>query len=162
VRIVALATLPLLAVAPPAPIGIPPHGLFVPGKSFGGLRLGASEQQVKAVWGRDFGRCLCAEKTWYFNYKKYEPQGTGVTFRNHRAVALFTQWSPPGWRTPQGLTIGDRSARVRALYGKLILVRCGPYSALVRKRGDIVTSYYVYARKVWGFGLSRPGVRLCR
>ncbi len=69
----------------------PRQGLVVPGKSLGGLALGATRAEVRAAWGTRYGVCRdCRAQTWYFNLKRFEPQGAGVTFRRGRAVALFT------------------------------------------------------------------------
>src|SRR5438876_5745969 len=101
----------------------PRAGLVVPGKSLGGLRLGATRAQVRAAWGSRFGLCRdCREPTWYFNYRKFEPQGAGVSFRRGRAAALFTLWSPQEWHTDRGLAIGDAAERIDVLYGPLLSV----------------------------------------
>src|SRR5947207_15318074 len=106
----------LLAVA----LGLPPKAVVVPGRSLAGLGVGATQGQVRAAWGPRYGRCRgCAQPTWYFTYRDFQPQGAGVSFRNGRATALFTIWSPPGWRTNRGLTVGDPEAQVSALYGYL-------------------------------------------
>jgi hypothetical protein len=141
----------------------PRAGLVVPGESFGGLSLGATPAQVRGAWGSRFGRCRdCRARTWYFNLRKFYPQGVGVTFRRGRVVALFTVWSPPGWRTSRGLRIDDPAARIAGLYGPLLRVNCGTYSALTLRRGATTTSFYVVDERIWGFGLSRPGRSACR
>jgi hypothetical protein len=160
VRAVALVSLVLASSAAASP---PRAGIVVPGKRFDGLRLGATTKQVRAAWGNRFGRCRdCRLPTWYFNYRQSEPQGVGVSFRNGRAVALFTMWSPPGWRTDRGLRIGDASARITALYGPLLRTNCGTYSAFTLRRGRAKTSFYVFDDQVWGFGLSRLSEPTCR
>jgi hypothetical protein len=144
-------------------LGLPQQGVLVPGTSFGGLRLGATADGVRAAWGPHFGRCRsCARPTWYFTYRRFEPEGAGVVFRGGRVTAFFTTWSPAGWRTNRGLTIGDPAIRVTALYGALPRVECGSYSALVLRRGGTDTQFYLYQDKVWGFGLSRAGAPPCR
>ena len=158
--LVASAALLFTASAAAAP---PKSGVVVPGKSLGGLSLGATRAQVRGAWGSRFGVCRdCREPTWYFNYTDFQPQGAGVTFRKHRVVALFTLWSPPNWRTSKGLKIGDEAPRISELYGGLKLVSCGFYSAFKVPGRDATTAIYVLDGKVWGFGISRPGVRLCR
>lgn len=141
---------------------LPQQGVVVPGRSFAGLRLGASPAQVQAAWGQRFGRCRgCARLTWYFTYKKFEPQGAGVSFRNGAAVAFFTVWGPPNWHTNRGLTVGDPEPRVTQLYGVLPRIECGTYAALVLRRGRTDTQIYVYQGEVWGFGLSPAGAPAC-
>jgi hypothetical protein len=160
-RLVALTA--ALLFAAPAGAAPPRAGLVVPGKSVGGLELGATRAQVRAAWGSRFGACRgCRMPAWYFNFRKFEPEGAGVAFRRNRTVALFTIWAPPGWRTDRGLRIGDDAARVGALHGPLLRVRCGSYEALTMRVGSAVTAVYVHDERVWGFGLSRPGVPVCR
>ncbi len=152
-----------LTLAGSASAAVPKAGVVVPGVRLGGIRLGASEAQVKRAWGADFGRCTsCDVLTWYFNYTDFEPQGAGVTFRKHRVVALFTLWSPPNWRTSKGLRMGAEAPRISELYGGLKLLSCGFYSAYRILGRGATTAIYVLGGKVWGFGISRPGVRLCR
>ena len=118
---------------------------------------------MRTTWGNRFGSCRgCREPTWYFNLRKFEPQGAGVAFRSGRSVALFTIWAPHGWRTDRGLRIGDDAARVGALHGPLLRVNCGAYHALTMRRRTAVTAVYVHDGRVWGFGLSRPGLPVCR
>jgi hypothetical protein len=162
VRLLATAAL-ALTLAAAASAAVPRAGVVVPGVRLGAIRLGASEAQVKRAWGADFGRCTnCDLPTWYFNYTDFQPQGAGVTFRKHRVVALFTLWSPPNWRTSKGLKTGDEAPRISELYGGLKLVGCGFYSAYKIPGRGATTAIYVLDGKVWGFGISRPGVRLCR
>ncbi len=158
--LIASAALVLTAGAAAAP---PKAGVLVTGKSLGGLALGATRAQVRAAWGSRFGVCRnCRKLTWYFNLRPFEPQGTGVTFRRGRAVALFTVWSPPGWQTERGLRIGDSAARIAGLYGPMLRVNCGTYAVTTLRRGRTVTSFYVVDEQVWGFGLSRPTEPACR
>jgi hypothetical protein len=160
-RIIAAAALAgiLAAAAAAKP---PPAGLLVPGTSLGGLRIGITPAQVRAAWGSDYGRCrACSNLTWYFNYAPFKPKGAGVEFRGGRVAAVFTLWAPSSWHTPKRLRIGDLAARVTELYGALPRVRCGTYDALTLQ-GRRTTSFYIREEKLWGFGLSRAGVPVCR
>jgi hypothetical protein len=157
------AGLAVLLSSPGASAAPPRAGLVVPGRALGGLALGATKAQVRAAWGKRHGVCRdCPRETWYFNLKRFEPQGAGVTFRNGRAVALFTVWSPPDWRTPQGLRIGDPEFRIAAIYGTLFRFDCGRYSAWTIRSNGVTTAFYVFDEQVWGFGLSRPSQPVCR
>ena len=157
------ACLALLLAASGAAAAPPRAGLVVPGKTLGGLALGATKAQVRAAWGTRHGVCRdCPAETWYFNLKRFEPQGAGVTFRRGRAVALFTVWSPPDWRTAQGLRIGDPEFRISTIYGTLFQIDCGRYSASTMRSRGVTTAFYVVDEQVWGFGLSRPGQPICR
>jgi hypothetical protein len=143
-------------------LSLPHHADIVPGRSFAGLRLGATGAQVTAAWGRVHGRCRdCAKPTWYFTYHHFAPQGAGVSFRHGAVDSFFTLWAPPGWRTDRGLKIGDPEPRVTQLYGALPRVECGTYSALVLRRGQTATQFYLYRDHVWGFGLSLAGAPPC-
>jgi hypothetical protein len=152
-----------LAIAGSAPAALPARGVLVPGRTLGGLAIGATRPQVRAVWGTDFGRCRgCRDETWYYTYHRFAPQGAAVTFEGGRVVALFTIWSPQGWRTSRGLQVGDAAARVTELYGALPRVACGAYTAVVQTRPATTTAFYLVGDKVWGFGLSRAGAPVCR
>jgi hypothetical protein len=141
----------------------PRTGVVVPGERLGGLSLGATRAQVRSAWGPRFGVCRdCREQTWYFNYRRFLPQGVGVTFRRGRVAALFTLWSPRGWRTSRGLQVGDPAARIAGLYGPLLRVSCGTYAVLTLRRARTTTSFYVVDEQVWGFGLSRSTDPACR
>ena len=92
----------VLVLAAPAAAAPPGAGVLVPGRSLGGIELGATKAEVERRWGRAYGVCRgCARETWYFNYYAFQPRGTGVEWRNGRAVALFTIYQPLGWRTPK-------------------------------------------------------------
>lgn len=148
----------LVAVA----LGLPQHGLVVPGHSFAGLKPGASRAQVLTAWGPRYGRCRnCRQTTWYFTYKDFQPQGAGVAFQADGAASYFTIWSPPGWHTNRGLKIGDPEIEIASIYGVLPRVECGTYTAFVLRRGGIDTQFYTYKKEVWGFGISRAGAQPC-
>lgn len=155
----------LLALAFSATAGaeLPQTGVLMPGQSLGGLRLGATKTQVRAAWGTRFGLCRnCRLTTWYFTYRSFDPHGAGVTFRRGKAVAVFTLWSPAGWRTSKGLRLGEFAARITRLYGSLPRTDCEGYYALLMPHPRAVTAFYVDDGKVWGFGLLRRGIPVCR
>ncbi len=161
-RVLAVA-LAVVAVTGAAAAGPPPAGLFVPGTSLGGVRLGDSPGRVRALWGTAFGSCRsCAYTTWYFNYAPFTPQGAGVEFRGGRVAAVFTLYSPSSWHTSGRLRVGDLSTRVTTLYTRIRGTRCRSYTALTQRRGGVASTFYVYQGKVWGFGLSRAAVQVCR
>ena len=141
---------------------LPERGVFVPGRSLAGARLGMTKADVLRVWGKRHGVCRgCRRTTWYFNYRPFEPEGAGVVFRRGRVVRLFTVWQPAGWRTPGGLVLGDGAGRVTELYGNLARRRCSGYIALVSSRRRAQSVFYVYRGKLWGFGLARPRMSPC-
>lgn len=117
---------------------------------------------MRSAWGSGFGTCRgCAAPTWYFTYRPFTQQGAGVEFRRGAAAALFTLWSPPGWRTPKGLAIGDPAAKITELYGPMPLEQCIGYSSLLLRRGATLTAFYVVDAKLYGFGLMRYGRSPC-
>ena len=154
----------VFAIATGAAAAAPPRsGVLAPGEKLGGVRLGATPAAVRAAWGRRHGVCRgCREPTWYFNYRPFAPQGAGVTFRRGRAAALFTLWSPPGWRTTSGIRLGDDVARVTRQHGALLRTECGGYYALTLGHGRVRTDFYVVGGTLWGFGLRRPALPPCR
>jgi hypothetical protein len=161
-RSAAAGAVAALLVAAPAGAAPPTAGVLVPGKSLGGVRLGMTPPQVERAWGSRFGRCRdCSKPTWYFTYKPFQQVGAGVSFSRGRVDAIFTLWSPAGWSSSSGLRIDDAAARVGTLYGELLEVQCGSYSALVLRNGPTTTLFYLYGEKVWGFGLSLAAVPAC-
>jgi len=51
-----LVVVAALVLAAPAAAAPPRKGVFAPGRSLGGLRLGMTPAQVRAAWGSSFGR----------------------------------------------------------------------------------------------------------
>jgi hypothetical protein len=142
---------------------LPQGGVLVPGRSLGGVRLGETRAAVVARWGNNYGVCRgCAATTLYWNYRRFDPQGAGVTFRRGRVVAVVTLWAPAGWKTTKGLLVNDNEARVTELYGAIPRIGCEGYDAVALESRGVVTAIYVRLGAVWGFGLMRPSEPLCR
>ncbi|HET7046558.1 MAG TPA: hypothetical protein VFI37_17055 [Gaiellaceae bacterium] len=153
----------LALAASSAAAALPRRGLVVPGKSLGGVRLGTSTNRLLERWGRSFGVCSgCTKPTWYFNFVPFQPEGAAAVFAGTRVAGLFTLWSPKGWRTLQGLAIGDPAARIAALYGPLGRQDCRGYYRLLLHRSGTTTAFSVVDGRVWGFELSRGGSLPCR
>jgi hypothetical protein len=141
---------------------LPQHGVLVPGKSLGGVRLGMTPAQVQSTWGMRYGRCRgCAQETWYYNYRRFNPEGAAVRFRRGRVDAVWTLWLPRGWHTPGGLQLGQNALEVNVRYGALVSIPCGSYRALIRTTGRVLTAFYIYGQRLWGFGLTRPESTPC-
>jgi hypothetical protein len=144
-------------------LALPQAGVFVPGKSLAGVRLGATEAQVRAAWGPHVGLCRgCQRRTLYFTYGKFNQVGTGAEFQRGRAVALYTLWVPTGWRTDRGVRLGDTQLVVNGTYGTLPRFECGHYSVLVQRRGKVVSAFYFKGDLLWAFALQRSSERACR
>jgi hypothetical protein len=140
----------------------PRAGLFVPGKSLGGVRLGMRPGQVKSLWGADHGVCRgCPDQTWFFTYRRFRPEGAGVELRGGRVVAVFTHWSPTGWHTAGGIRIGDPTASVTRRFRTLPPTTCATYSVITVVGPDLVDAFYVVNGRVWGFGLQTTRVNPC-
>jgi hypothetical protein len=153
----------VFVLALPASAAPPGAGILVPARSLGGIELGTSEAEVERRWGRAYGVCQsCRRETWYFNYYAFEPRGAGVELERGHVVAVFTIYSPGGWRTTRGLSLGDPATRVKSFYVAVERVRCRGYDALVLRDRRAVTAFYVLDGRLWGFGLSRRGVPICR
>ena len=152
-----------LALTTPALAAPPPSGTLVPGRSLGGIELGATKAEVERRWGRAYGVCRgCERLTWYFNYYAVQPRGAGVELRDGRVAAVFTLYQPLGWRTGRGLALNDPVARVTELYGALFRRECVGYYALTMRHGRTTTAFYVLDERLWGFGLLGPGGPICR
>jgi len=141
---------------------LPKHGTLVPFHSLGGVRLGMTPAQVRAVWGTRFGRCRgCAEPTWYYTYRRFVPAGAGVSFRRGRVDAVFTLWSPPGWHAGT-LVLGDPKEEVTSRYGASIRVPCASYDAYLVTHAHVATAFYVFGGRLWGFALIPSSAPACR
>ncbi len=151
------------AVAAGASRAAPPDaGVFVPGRSLGGVTLGSTLDDVTAAWGRAYGRCrACAAETLYFNRFAFRPEGAGVELRRGRVVAIFTLWAPAGWRTAQGLAIGEPELRLRSTYAPLRRTACRGYEAFTLPGSGRRSVVYVVDGDVWGFGLLAGGHTVC-
>lgn len=164
-RIRPLLALAAAALAFPATSAgaLPAHGVFVPGESLGGVRLGDTRSEVLDVWGKRHGVCRdCRLVTWYFNLKPFEPQGAAVVFRRGRVVRAYTVWRPRGWRTDGGLELGATRGALAKAYPDLPSRSCERYTAFVRPEDVRTTSvFYVYRGRLWGFGLMRPRLSPC-
>jgi hypothetical protein len=153
----------VLAVALALALGLPQPGVLVAGASLGGVRLGSTETQVRRSWGPRVGVCRgCARRTLYFTYARFDQVGTGAEFVRGRAVALYTLWSPTGWRTDRGVRLGDPELRVVSEHRGLSRTECGHYEALSARRGRVVTVFWFRDGILWAFGIQRPSVPLCR
>src|SRR4051795_251170 len=153
-RLAALALVVLTAVIVPQAMGtatradataLPVHGVLHPGKSLAGVKLGDSMARVKQIWGPNYKVCQgkqCPNPTWYYIYPKGEPLGASVRFKNGRVVTIFTLGSPMGWRTAEGLIIGEQVDRISQLYGKLTWNVCIGYGAMTMRTDAAVTSIY--------------------
>jgi len=161
--VVAVALALSLPLAAPIAAGPPDVGVLVPGRSLGGIELGATKEQVERRWGLAYGVCRgCTAETWYFNYFAFQPRGAGVELRKSRVAAVFTLYQPLGWRTTRGLVLGDSVASVTSIYGALVRRECGGYAVLVLPGRGATTAFYVLDERLWAFGLFRPGLQLCR
>jgi hypothetical protein len=140
----------------------PKSRIFEPGDHLGGVRLGMTRKQVLAEWGERHGVCRnCRQETWYFNYEPFTPEGTGVVFERGRVVHAFTVWQPDGWRTREGLRLGDPSSGASLVYGSLDRRRCTSYHALLHPGHRAQSVFYVFRDAIWGFGLTKPDASPC-
>ncbi|MGH3013812.1 MAG: hypothetical protein ACRDNR_01255 [Gaiellaceae bacterium] len=162
VTVTAIIGAAALLLVVPAAAEPPTGGLFTPGESLAGMRLGLAPDEVLATWGERHGVCAgCPERTWYFNERPFQPQGAGVVFADGHVVHAFTVWRPQGWSTPEGLELGAPAGEIGETYGELAQEDCGDYLALVRDGPSATSAFYVYEDEVWGFGLLEPGRSPC-
>jgi hypothetical protein len=152
-----------LVLAAPAAAGLPKAGALVPGRSLGAVRLGESPGAVRATLGRFYGACrACTRRTWYFTYRPFDKHGLAVEFEGGRVSGVYTLWRPAGWHGPHGLRLGATPLDVHQTVGTLRTVTCHGYDALVRDSAAARTVYYLFAGRLWGFGLFRRGAAPCR
>jgi hypothetical protein len=152
-----------LILASPAAAGLPRHGLLIPGRSLGGIRLGDKSSAVRAKLGTFYGVCRdCATRTWYFTYRTFDRHGLAVEFTRGRVSAVYTLWQPRGWHGLRGLQLGARPLTVHQRAGPLDTIVCPGYDALFADFGATRTVYYVFGGRLWGFGLFARGAQPCR
>lgn len=164
--VLALAlAVPAATAAPTAPAAqalVPAKGVLSPGKSLGGVRLGDTQASVRARWGSTYASCrVCARPTWLYTYRTGRT-GAAVSFRSGRVIAVFTLGAPTGWRTAQGLRLGDPTTEAMGLYGAFSWRSCIGYGALSLRAPGVVTSIYTYGESVYGFALTRPSEPVCQ
>jgi hypothetical protein len=146
-----------------ASAGLPKAGSLVPGRSLGGVRLGESPRAVRASLGHTYGTCRgCTRTTWYFTYHPFTQQGLAIELDGGRVSAVYTLWRPPGWHGPEGLRFGATPLTVHDRAGARHTITCNGYTALVRDTFQARTAYFLYAGRLWGFGLFRRGADPCR
>jgi hypothetical protein len=153
-----------------ASVTLPLRGVLVPGRSLAGVSLGDTLQTVKTRWGTSYRVCKsCNEKasgrqTWFYTYlRDAQSLGAAVNFnRQGKVVAVFTLGSPAGWRTQEGLLLGEQIDRVVDLYGHLKWRVCIGYGALSMNKPGIVTSIYTNGEAVYGFALTAPNEPVCQ
>jgi hypothetical protein len=162
-RSLVLSAVAVLVLAASAAAGLPRAGALIPGRSLGGVRLGESSRAVRTELGRFYGVCRgCRRPTWYFTYKRFGRHGLAVEFERGRVSGVYTLWRPVGWHAPRGLRLGARPLAVHRLVGTLRTITCSGYNALVRDTALARTVYYIFAGRLWGFGLFRHGASPCR
>jgi hypothetical protein len=141
----------------------PARGVIVPGVSFAGIKLGQTEQQVSALWGKNYDVCAyCKDTTWLYEYRGGEPLGAAVRFQKNKVVAVFSLGSPAGWKTDKGLFMGDPIANVYQYYSTTGTTRCIGYDAISAKTGKSVTAFYSAAGVIYGFAMVVPGMTVCQ
>jgi hypothetical protein len=151
-------------------VTLPLRGVLVPGKSLAGVRLGDTLKFVKSRWGTSYRLCgtcndaASGRKTWFYTYlTNAQSLGAAVTFsKQGKVVAVFTLGSPAGWRTREGLLLGEQIDRVHDLYGRLNWKVCIGYGALSMRGPGIVTSIYTNGEAVYGFALTAPREPVCQ
>jgi len=160
---------------------VPQHGVFVVGKTLGGVGLGYTQRQVTQRWGQSYTVCtspqpLCSptEPVWIFIAPSSgdEPMGAGVRLRNGKTTAVFTIGTPGvnslsagglgGWKTSEGLHTFDPISSINSLYpAATIQTACILYGALSMRQGGVTSSFYTSSGTVYGFALSKPNEPIC-
>lgn len=153
----------MITVALVLALALPQEGVLVPGRSLAGVELGAPEADVRAAWGPRAGVCRgCPRRTLYFTYSAFDEVGVAAEFVRGRAVALYTLWSPAGWRTDRGVRLGDDELSVTGAYRRTLRTECAHYFARSFRRGRVVTAFWFSDEFLWAFGIQRPSISLCR
>ena len=161
--LILLPSVPVATAAPDAGATLPTRGVLAPGKSLGGIELGAGQASVRARWGTRYTLCVvCRRPTWLYTYRGSSTAGAAVAFRNGRVAAVFTLGVPRGWRTSRGVSLGDPADKVHSVYGPLPWSRCIGYGAVSIRKAGAVASIYTYGDSVYGFALTLPSEPVCQ
>jgi hypothetical protein len=152
---------PLLAALVLAHPAVPVKAVFVPGKSLAGVRLGDTQASVERRFG-DSRECATCVGTVSLYVRADGVPALAVAFRRGRVTAVTTMGGQIGWRTPEGLIVGQGIDRIREVYGALSWRLCVGYGALTMRRPKVVTTIYTTGDVVYGFGLSLPSEPVCR
>jgi hypothetical protein len=162
-RILAVCVAALAISTGTAAATLPRPGVFVPGRSLAGIRLGETQSAVRARLGSAYGVCLgCGARTWYFTYRRFDQHGLAVEFTRGTVSGVYTLWMPPGWYSTNGLQLGMPDAEIPATTLPLVSIVCDDYAARVVDSATARSIYYVANEKLWGFGLLRPRTDPCR
>jgi hypothetical protein len=141
---------------------VPAKGVLAPGRTLGGVALGDTAAGVRARWGTRYEKCtVCARPTWLYTTGGGRT-GAAVSFRSGRVSAVFTLGAPAGWKTAQGLMVGDDTRVAVDLYGTFAWKGCIGYGALSKRAPGVVTSIYTFGDSVYGFALTRPSEPVCQ
>lgn len=152
---------------------LPTRGVLVPGVSLAGVKIGMSQTQVKRVLGNNIHACtsdvslLCKEPTWLFEYTRGEPLGIAVKFHTvkggqPKVSAIFTLGAIAGWKTKEGLKIGDPISNIYNFYAAPIDTLCVGFEAFSAKQGTVTTSFYTADGIVYGFALTTAPEKICQ
>ena len=142
---------------------LPSRGLFIPGVSLAGVKIGDTMTRVKAVWGPRYKTCpYCTDVTWLFEYRSGEPLGAAARFENKRVVAVFTLGSPAGWKTDKGLKMGDGIASVYTFFPNNGFKRCIGFDAVTARTGNVTSAFYSAAGVIYGFAMVIPSMTVCQ
>ena len=148
---------------------LPPVGILTPGVSLGGLQIGDTQSQVIQRWGHAYAicpknQCKGTDIVWLFVYTHGEPLGAAVRFSKlGRVIAVFTLGSPAGWKTHEGLQIGQAVNDAYRIYGQnLAWSVCVGYGAMSMRNSEAVTSIYTTGDNIYGFAITAPGISICQ
>jgi hypothetical protein len=142
---------------------LPMHGVLHVGNNLAGVRIGDTNARVLKLWGANYQLCPdCNSPTWYYLYRSGEPLGAAVKFKAGKVVAAFTLGSPTGWRTAEGLQLGEEIGRAAQLYPALGWRGCIGYGAMTKRVGNTVTSIYTTGEAVYGFAITAPAESVCQ
>ncbi len=138
----------------------PVNGILVRGKSLGGVKLGESAADVRALWGSDYTVLPGQPTTWLYMSPTGDPFGAGVSFRHRQVTAVFTLGGIK-WRTNDGLRVGQLLSSFNAFGPSTTQTACNGYGAVSSRSAGTVTSILMSGESVYGFALTRPSEPVC-
>jgi hypothetical protein len=169
VALASILVVAALALVPGAGAGqLPTRGVFIPGVSLAGVKLGFDQTKVKAALGSNYRLCttansnLCKEPLWLYEYARGEPLGVAVRFHSGKVTAVFTLGAIQGWKTKDGLKMYDPVSNIYSFYETPIYTKCIGFEAFSMRKAGVTSSFYTASGVVYGFALTAPGEAICQ
>ena len=134
--------------------------VLISGESLGGVALGDTPAQVRALWGTHYSICqTCDPRTWFYFDSDKSDAGVAVGYRHGLVTAVYTLGMPDGWHTSSGVRVGTLLQEFNSPSGTT--TACLGYGAVSTRSGNVRTSILTNGQSIYGFALTRPSEPIC-